>query len=122
MSHKQILIIRSLCVLLGFFILTSCGPSNYEQAECEFELSYGRKPACGWLTVPEDRSQEDGPTIRLHVGVVKTVNKDPAPDPIVILNGGPGVVSLDRMTDWYNTLGKQLRERDLIILDQRGTG
>ena len=60
--------------------------------------------------------------IKLHVAIIKSSSKKPAEDPIVILQGGPGVVALDMMDNWIMLFGKQRAHRDLIILDQRGIG
>ena len=44
--------------------------SAFQQAPCPFALSgglvEGKNVKCGFLTVPEDRSQPQGPTIRLR--------------------------------------------------------
>src|SRR5262245_5447967 len=47
----------------------------YTEAECKFEKPAGVTVACGYLTVPEDRSKADGKTIRLHVAVFKSKSK-----------------------------------------------
>jgi pimeloyl-ACP methyl ester carboxylesterase len=74
---------------------------------------------CGFLVVPENRTKDNGRTIRLAVAVVPAVSKKPARDPIVYLAGGPGGPAI---------LGAQAdaeagfnRDRDLILMDQRGT-
>jgi len=108
--------------ILGIIFLVGCGPSNYEAAECLFVYSSGQEIECGYLSVPEDRSREDSPIIKLHVAVIKSQNEKPERDPLVIFHGGPGVVSLDNMYGWSTMFGKYLAHRDLIIFDQRGTG
>jgi len=62
----------------------------FEWGPCAFDIPVGVTVDCGYLTVPEDRGRPDGPTIRLHVGVFESERKDPAPDPILYLGGGPG--------------------------------
>ena len=57
-----------------------------------------------------------GATIRLAVAIFKTSSPHPAPDPVLILGGGPGQALLQ-------TVGPiRLLNRDLILLDQRGAG
>jgi pimeloyl-ACP methyl ester carboxylesterase len=74
---------------------------------------------CGFLVVPENRSQPDGRTIRLAVAIVPAVSPQPAPDPIVHLTGGPGGIAIFE--------GRLLIEagfnqnRDLILMNQCGT-
>ena len=62
------------------FVLAGCKSSNYEKADCKFSIPNGMNIECGYLTVPEDRSQKNSPMIRLHVAIVRTEN--PKPDPV----------------------------------------
>ena len=76
--------------------------------------------ACGRLVVPEDRTDPDSPSVRLAVAIVPSRAEEPAPDPVVVLHGGPGG-SLVGTSD--NFVGNELGEsRDVILMDQRGTG
>ena len=78
---------------------------------------------CGYLTVPEDRSQSGGLTIRLHVGVFRTQSDDKAPDPVVYLAGGPGENPLELVPLTFNQrFAPFVADRDFIMFDQRGTG
>jgi pimeloyl-ACP methyl ester carboxylesterase len=74
---------------------------------------------CGYLVVPERHSQPDGPTIRLAVAIFKSHSPFPAPDPLVIAQGGPGGSSIE-FADLiaFNSLRDR---RDIILFDQRGT-
>src|SRR4051812_21266805 len=58
------------------------------------EGNLGPNYTCGYLTVPEDRDKPDGRTIRLAVARVKAASATPPPDPIVYLEGGPGLSAL----------------------------
>ncbi len=77
-----------------------------------------REVDCYWLPVPMDRNQPDGPEIQLAVEVLRSPAPDPAADPVVFLQGGPG----------YGSVGMDLSgaiflaSRDLVLFDQRGTG
>ncbi len=92
-----------------------CPSPNYPGAP---QLDLGPEFECGFLTVPEDRSQPDGPTIRIAVAKAAAATPNAAPDPIVYLAGGPGgtgiVTATQRVNDGWN------RDRDVIFLDQRG--
>jgi pimeloyl-ACP methyl ester carboxylesterase len=41
----------------------------FEEADCAFEIPEGYQPKCGYLIVPEDRSNPQGRHIRLHVAI-----------------------------------------------------
>jgi len=74
---------------------------------------------CGFLIVPENRSNGKGRIIRLAVAIVPSRSKPAHPDPIVFLAGGPGEAAiLD--TPFLVHAGVN-RTRDLIIMSQRGT-
>jgi pimeloyl-ACP methyl ester carboxylesterase len=97
--------------------------SNWEEADCAFDIPAGQDVDCGYLTVLEDRSQPDGPTLRLHVGIFRTESDNPQPDPIVYLEGGPGGNALEPTALIFNQRFAQfLENRDFIMVDQRGTG
>jgi pimeloyl-ACP methyl ester carboxylesterase len=74
---------------------------------------------CGYLTVPENRSRPDGPTIRLLVAIVPAQSATPATDPIVHMTGGPGGIAILEAQDFVDA--GLTRDRDLILMDQRGT-
>lgn len=94
----------------------------YEPAECNYEVPEGDQIECGYLTVPEDRSQPDGRLIRLYVVNFKSKSENPAPDPLVVLIGGPGSPGAFYNYLWTATpITETLRaERDNIMLEHRG--
>src|SRR5207248_5056224 len=111
-SHERPPCMRLLLVALivliilarGYGIFRAVSPSPrqvssaFQQAHCPFPVSgdfvEGKDVKCGFLVVPEDRSQPQGPTIRLAVAIFKTPNPHPAPDPLLVLGGGPGMAQL----------------------------
>jgi pimeloyl-ACP methyl ester carboxylesterase len=74
---------------------------------------------CGFLVVPENRSDPEGRMIRLAVAIVPAVSPQPAPDPIVHLTGGPGGIAMFEGRELIAAGFNQ--NRDLILMDQRGT-
>ena len=74
---------------------------------------------CGYLVVPEDRSQLGGGTIRLIVAIVPARSARPQPDPVIYLAGGPGGIAINE-ADLAVAIGLN-RDRNLILMDQRGT-
>ena len=57
---------------------------------CLYRILPDANVTCGYLLVPEDRSQPTSKTIRLHVLIFKGSSRTPAADPLILLNGGPG--------------------------------
>ncbi len=52
----------------------------------------GQTYSCGVVVVPENYAQPDGRTIELFYLKLHSSSQSPAPDPLVYLSGGPGVV------------------------------
>jgi pimeloyl-ACP methyl ester carboxylesterase len=77
---------------------------------------------CGSLTVPEDRAAPGGRTIDLRVVVVPAINRDSAADPLLLLAGGPGQAASEAFTPLLPALAQVNLSRDLVLVDQRGTG
>lgn len=77
----------------------------------------------GWLKVPENRSKPGGNTIELAVVRLKSRNAASAP-PVVYLAGGPGGAAIGEAQIPYmaHLIERLRRSRDVILLDQRGTG
>lgn len=95
------------------------GPCSFEQTT---DMAMGMVLECGWLTVPEEYENPDGPTIQLAVAIIRSQAENPDPVPVVFLQGGPGGSTIDTylqilpLDERLNTLN-----RDIILFDQRGT-
>ncbi|HLF11491.1 MAG TPA: alpha/beta fold hydrolase, partial [Gammaproteobacteria bacterium] len=77
---------------------------------------------CSVLTVPEDPARPDGPSVDLFVARIAALSTTPRPDPLLIITGGPGQSAIDFYVQARGAFEQVRRERDLILLDQRGTG
>lgn len=98
--------------------------ATFTEADCEFDAPPGREVTCGWLTVPEDRTDPtNDKSIRLHVAIFASDSDNPAPDPIVYLEGGPGGDALETVPFIFEMrFAPYLANHTLIMFDQRGTG
>lgn len=95
----------------------------FENEPCTFTRVEGVVVNCGYVTVPEDRTDEKTRDIRLAVVVFHATGEDPAPDPVMFLQGGPGGEAVELSARAYKILVKPfLANRDYIAFDQRGTG
>lgn len=96
---------------------------HLDDCRLQSELVGGSVAAsCGWLTVPENREQPSGKQIRLHVAKISSLRLEPAGDPLFILSGGPGQAASDFYISIAPALARVRRDRDIIVVDQRGTG
>ena len=77
---------------------------------------------CGVLAVPENPDRPDGRMLPIHVAVIQATSGKPLADPIVVLMGGPGEDAIGAAADSAARLAPLLADRDLLLVDQRGTG
>lgn len=95
-------------------------------AETRCRLEAPRLPAvlafCTELVVPEDRTRADGPELSLFVARVPALAAVPKPDPLVLIAGGPGQSAVDLYLQMRRAFEPVRIERDIVLLDQRGTG
>jgi pimeloyl-ACP methyl ester carboxylesterase len=76
---------------------------------------------CGEIEVPEDRAKPDGRRITIFAAVLPANTLNPKDDPFVILAGGPGQAA-SHLAPFASRLAEIRRSRDIVLIDQRGTG
>ena len=77
---------------------------------------------CADYQVPLDPARADGERIRLHVAVVPASGRNPRPDPLFFIAGGPGQSAVESALPMWPLFREVLKHRDLVLIDQRGTG
>ena len=77
---------------------------------------------CGTLSVPENPADPQSRTISLNIAVVPAIKRSPEPDPLFVLAGGPGQSITEAFPLMYSTLFRVHEQRDIVLVDQRGTG
>ena len=77
---------------------------------------------CGRLTVPENYDDPEGLTIDLNFAVLPAVSENKKPDPLLILAGGPGQAATELAAMIDRIFKDVRRQRDILLIDQRGTG
>jgi pimeloyl-ACP methyl ester carboxylesterase len=75
---------------------------------------------CGYVTVPEEHANPDGPTIRIPVAILRATGTNPQPDPLFLAQGGPGGDAFE-LFSFYLPQSSLLLDRDLVVINQRGT-
>lgn len=98
--------------------------STIEFSPCDVTGSGGAglvRAECGVLTVAEN-PEEPKTTIDLHIVRVKALAAQANEDALTVINGGPGGSSIDMYVDLRRAFDGVRRSRDIIIVDQRGTG
>jgi pimeloyl-ACP methyl ester carboxylesterase len=100
-------------------------PARLALQDCQLESTNTRgdaKARCGWFEIAENRDAKDSKTIRIHVAVIPALRKQPLPDPLFIITGGPGQAASDFYLSSAGAFERLRGDRDLVVIDQRGTG
>ena len=106
-------------------VLAGCSPGTSPQRS--IELAECRLPRlataaqCTTIEVPEDRAKPDGRKLAIFVAVLKANTLSPKPDPLLIVAGGPGQAA-SALAPFASRLIEVRRTRDVVLVDQRGTG
>lgn len=77
---------------------------------------------CATFEVPEDAAAPGGRRIGLNVAWLPVAKGDGTGDPVFFLAGGPGQAATEHATTVSLTLKEVRKQRDVILVDQRGTG
>lgn len=77
---------------------------------------------CGTLQVPENRSKPLGRMIDLNIVILPPSGGQPTKEPLYFLAGGPGQAATEQGELFDLILRRARRGRDLVLVDQRGTG
>lgn len=76
---------------------------------------------CGTLAVPENRARPYGRKVTLNVVVAPAISVKSLP-PLYWLEGGPGLPASGSVAFWATEGLLHRRDRDVVLVDQRGTG
>jgi pimeloyl-ACP methyl ester carboxylesterase len=78
--------------------------------------------SCGNLQVYENRAAGTGRRISLNIVALPSFAGEPEADPLFFLAGGPGQAAAQMAAQVREIFRPVLRHRDIILVDQRGTG
>lgn len=91
-------------------VLTSPGVSTQVDAKC------------GSFAVSENPENPKSRQINLQIAIVPAIQRVPEADPLFILAGGPGQSIIEVFPALYSSLFNIHQKRDIVLVDQRGTG
>src|SRR4029077_17616795 len=77
---------------------------------------------CGVLSVAENPADAHSRRIGLHVARVPAISRRKLADPVFVLAGGPGQAASAFYASVAGAFARINRDRDIVLVDQRGTG
>ncbi len=116
--------------LLPICLLLLCTLSSQLLAAVNLSKCLLRSPSvpasitarCGSLSVVENPADSDSKRINLHIAIVPAKAAKVLKDPVVLLAGGPGQAASESYPILAQALAAVNRQRDILLVDQRGTG
>jgi pimeloyl-ACP methyl ester carboxylesterase len=116
-------------VILAFVAtLQAASTASHTTAKAAIELKpckverIDSESKCGTLEVFENRATQKGRKIKLNVLVLPATSQQREPDPLFYFAGGPGSAATEDAAGIAQILGTLRQHRDLVFVDQRGTG
>ena len=117
--------IRLLWLLLLAAALAACRSGGGARADglepCRLP-GVEREILCGTVAMPEDPDAPAGRSIDIRYAVVPAVARNKQPDPLFVFAGGPGQAASDIIAHTMPVLAQLNARRDIVYVDQRGTG
>ncbi|GAB4531870.1 MAG: alpha/beta fold hydrolase [Parvularculaceae bacterium] len=124
-SIKRILIGSSACMISGamsgLWTGASLAQAEIEDVPCAMEET-PENVTCGVLRVFENWRGQNGDKIDIFFIRRKADEPDPQAAPIFHLEGGPGAAASVNAAGKLQGYAAEARRRDIILVDQRGTG
>jgi pimeloyl-ACP methyl ester carboxylesterase len=118
----------SILSIATLLILSACSGENAPKTAPTLALKECRVPGidnaikCATYDVFENRETKSGRKIGLNIVVLPASAKAKEPDPIFLFAGGPGQAATDLAVIAQAVLGSLNNKRDIVLIDQRGTG
>jgi hypothetical protein len=107
--------------LLGAMAMAAPAPPSAGLQPCR--LRGVEHPAwCGSVSRPLDPATPGGPAIDVHYAVLPALSRSKKSDPVLFFAGGPGQSAIDLAGPVGRLLGRFSNRRDIVLIDQRGTG
>ncbi len=85
-------------------------------------LGFEHEAVCGQVRRPLDPGAPQGRQIDVHFAVLPALARNKHPDPVFVFAGGPGQSAIDLAGTWSRLLARVSNRRDIVLIDQRGTG
>jgi pimeloyl-ACP methyl ester carboxylesterase len=87
-----------------------------------FLVGVSNSARCGHIQRPLDPDRPDAAKIEIHFAVLPALARHKRADPVFFFAGGPGQSAIDLAAPMSRLLARLGNRRDVVLIDQRGTG
>src|SRR6185503_19761441 len=112
--------VLTVLAIFGCEAAPACPTATIALSDCHLTGS-DRAAQCGELSRPEDPTRPEAGEISLRIAVVPASDA-PRRNPLYLLAGGPGQAATEAFAPLLGRFAELGRDRDLVLVDQRGTG
>ena len=123
--NKALLYMVLVLMVLPSAVLALPDSNQIEFSNCMLTLpgtSYTASARCGSYDVAENPAEPAGRRIKLNIAVAPATGRSTEADPVFFFAGGPGQAATETWVMLRSTLNKIRKNRDIVMIDQRGTG
>ncbi|MCS5593913.1 MAG: alpha/beta hydrolase [Porticoccaceae bacterium] len=113
--------IVTLIVAVFLSTIALAQPGHKENDHCYVD-GLSDRLRCGYVKVAENPSNPNGRKINIHYAVIPAVKNIYPNQAFLAIAGGPGQSAIDNAPLFDNTFGQVRETRDILLIDQRGTG
>jgi len=107
--------------LAGMLLVPAAFAADAPPSPCRLR-GVEHEALCGVVKRALDPSRPQGPQIDVHYAVLPALARNKKPDPVFFFAGGPGQSAIDLAPAVGTMLGRFSNRRDIVLVDQRGTG
>ena len=125
---NKVFVVAAMAAIASALLLGACSDDATPGQTTTLPLSSCRvahvesEVKCATLDVIENRTTGQGRKIALNIVVLPATARIKEPDPIFLFAGGPGQAAADLAREALAILGNLNGKRDIVLIDQRGTG
>jgi pimeloyl-ACP methyl ester carboxylesterase len=116
----------SLQIVVASFLPLTASSANLSTNPAEttpcFLVGLSNSARCGHIQRPLDPDQPDAAKIEIHFAVLPALARHKRADPVFFFAGGPGQSAIDLAAPLSRLLARLGNRRDIVLIDQRGTG
>ena len=102
---------------------TILAPFKFKACELEDPVSSrSTRAECAYFPLAENPDRPDGKPVNVHVARLESLSRSKQSDPLLFITGGPGQAASESWPTIQAAFQTIRKNRDVYVIDQRGTG